>query len=95
MASAITSTVKDSVSGGSGVPPQPGRSGMTRSLRVVADASSAAVVVGRQVIANPDLVHRWRENLPLNEPNPLTFYGEGATGYTDYPALPAVGTIAA
>jgi N-ethylmaleimide reductase len=45
-----------------------------------------AVVVGRAVIANPDLVRRWLENLPLNEPNPLTFYAPDAVGYTDYPA---------
>ena len=65
------------------------------ALAILHDGHADAVVVGRQAIANPDLVHRWRENLPLNEPNPLTFYGEGATGYIDYPALPAVGTIAA
>ncbi len=45
------------------------------------------VAVGRQAIANPDLLRRWRDNHPLNEPNPQTFYGPGAEGYTDYPAL--------
>lgn len=44
-----------------------------------------AVVVGRPAIANPDLVRRWRDGLPLNEPDPSTFYSEGAKGYTDYP----------
>lgn len=44
-----------------------------------------AVVVGRPAIANPDLVRRWREDLPLNEPNQATFYTEGPTGYIDYP----------
>ncbi|WP_404287608.1 alkene reductase [Glutamicibacter arilaitensis] len=44
-----------------------------------------AVVVGRPAIANPDLVRRWREELPLNEPDASTFYTEGAEGYTDYP----------
>ena len=47
-----------------------------------------AVAVGREFLANPDLVRRWREGAPLNEPNPQTFYGGGAEGYTDYPALP-------
>ncbi len=44
------------------------------------------VAVGRPYLANPDLAHRWREGLELNEPNPATFYGGGAEGYTDYPA---------
>ncbi len=44
-----------------------------------------AVVVGRPAIANPDLARRWREDLPLNEPNYSTFYTEGPAGYIDYP----------
>ena len=48
-----------------------------------------AVAVGRAVIANPDLVERWRTDAELNEPNPDTFYGGDAEGYTDYPALSA------
>jgi N-ethylmaleimide reductase len=53
---------------------------------LVADGHADAVVVGRPAIANPDLVRRWREGLPVNEPDQATFYGEGAEGYTDYPA---------
>ncbi len=44
------------------------------------------VAVGRPYLANPDLERRWREGIPLNEPDPDTFYGGGAEGYTDYPA---------
>jgi N-ethylmaleimide reductase len=44
------------------------------------------VAVGRPFLANPDLPRRWREGLELNEPDPATFYGGGAEGYTDYPA---------
>lgn len=44
-----------------------------------------AVVVGRQLIANPDLVRRWQEDLVLNEPDQDTFYMGGERGYTDYP----------
>ena len=44
------------------------------------------VAVGRPFLANPDLARRWREGIELNEPNPDTFYGGGAEGYTDYPA---------
>jgi N-ethylmaleimide reductase len=53
---------------------------------LIRDGHGDGVVVGRAVIANPDLVRRWLENLPLNEPNPLTFYAPDAVGYTDYPA---------
>ena len=45
------------------------------------------VAFGRPFIANPDLVRRLRENAPLNEPDPNTFYGGAEAGYTDYPAL--------
>lgn len=54
---------------------------------LITDGSAEVVAVGRQVIANPDLVRRWRDDHPLNEPNASTFYGPGAEGYTDYPAL--------
>ncbi|TWO71082.1 alkene reductase [Caenimonas sedimenti] len=45
------------------------------------------VAFGRPYIANPDLVERLRANAPLNTPDRATFYGGGAAGYTDYPAL--------
>ncbi len=45
------------------------------------------VAFGVPYIANPDLVRRFRENAPLNKPDPKTFYGVGPEGYTDYPAL--------
>ena len=45
------------------------------------------VAFGRPFIANPDLTRRLRESAPLNTPDRVTFYGGGATGYTDYPAL--------
>jgi N-ethylmaleimide reductase len=48
------------------------------------------VAFGRPFIANPDLVHRLRVRAPLNVPDRTTFYGGGAHGYTDYPALPAL-----
>ncbi len=47
------------------------------------------VAVGRPFLANPDLADRWRQGAELNEPNPKTFYGGGAEGYTDYPRLSA------
>jgi 2,4-dienoyl-CoA reductase-like NADH-dependent reductase (Old Yellow Enzyme family) len=42
---------------------------------------------GRQFIANPDLVERIRRDGPYNQPDQRTFYGGGAPGYLDYPAL--------
>jgi N-ethylmaleimide reductase len=55
------------------------------AIALVADGQADAVVVGRPAIANPDLVRRWREGLPLNNPDQATFYADGAEGYTDYP----------
>lgn len=46
-----------------------------------------AVAVGRLFLANPDLPRRWQSGAELNEPDGDTFYGGGAEGYTDYPAL--------
>ena len=56
------------------------------AVAIIEDGHADAVVVGRPAIANPDLVRRWREGLPTNEPDPSTFYTDGAEGYTDYPA---------
>ena len=45
--------------------------------------------IGRDFLANPDLVERLRIGAPLNEQRQELFYGGGAEGYTDYPALSA------
>ena len=45
------------------------------------------IAVGRPLIANPDLVERWKTGAPLNPPDMDTFYTPGAKGYTDYPVL--------
>ena len=46
-----------------------------------------AVAFGKQWIANPDLVERFRSKARLNEPRPELFYSHGAEGYVDYPRL--------
>jgi N-ethylmaleimide reductase len=46
-----------------------------------------AVAYGRTFLANPDLPRRLRLGAALNEPDPKTFYGGDAFGYTSYPAL--------
>ncbi len=61
--------------------------GYDKALAEAALAHGADLVAfGRPYIANPDLVRRLRENLPLAQPDKATFYGGGAKGYTDYPA---------
>jgi N-ethylmaleimide reductase len=40
---------------------------------------------GTLFISNPDLVERFKNNWALNSPDPKTFYGGDAKGYTDYP----------
>ncbi|WP_447522586.1 alkene reductase [Salinibacterium sp. NYA9b] len=57
------------------------------ALSLVRDGHAEGVVVGRPALANPDLVYRWQENLPLNTPDAATFYGSGPEGYTDYPTF--------
>jgi N-ethylmaleimide reductase len=55
------------------------------AVAMMTDSLADAVVVGRAVIANPDLVRRWREELEENELDFSTLYAEGTVGYTDYP----------
>ncbi|KAA1373670.1 alkene reductase [Aeromicrobium fastidiosum] len=55
--------------------------------QIVDGGQADLVAVGREFIANPDLAERWRTGAELNEPNPETFYGGDAEGYTDYPTL--------
>jgi N-ethylmaleimide reductase len=54
-------------------------------------AANAAdlIAFGKPFISNPDLVERLKKGAPLNEWDKATFYGGGAKGYTDYPALEA------
>jgi len=47
------------------------------------------VAFGRPLIANPDLVYRMENDLPLQDPDFDTFYTPGEKGYTDYPFAPA------
>jgi 2,4-dienoyl-CoA reductase-like NADH-dependent reductase (Old Yellow Enzyme family) len=53
----------------------------------LAAGNADAVAWGRLFIANPDLPRRFAVQAALNEPVPATFYGAGAAGYTDYPAM--------
>lgn len=55
--------------------------------RRINDGLCDLVSFGRPFISNPDLPERFRQNAPLNEYDPDTFYGGGEHGYTDYPLL--------
>ena len=58
------------------------------SAQAALDAAEAdAVAFGKLIIANPDLVQRFRSGAPFNPPDFATFYGDSGKGYTDYPAL--------
>jgi len=46
-----------------------------------------AVAYGQLMLANPDLVERFKLDANLNEPDPNTFYTQDEKGYTDYPTL--------
>src|SRR5690606_25185853 len=61
--------------------------GYNKQLAEEAVSSGRAdmVAFGKLFIANPDLVRRFKEGLPLNEPQKETFYGGGAQGLIDYP----------
>ncbi len=48
-----------------------------------------AIAFGRFFISNPDLPERVRREAPFTPYNRATFYGGGAEGYTDYPAMQA------
>ena len=66
-----------------------GNMGYTAAEAITAIESGQidAVAFGVSFLANPDLPERFKLGAELNQPNPATFYTQGAVGYTDYPAL--------
>jgi N-ethylmaleimide reductase len=57
----------------------------TQAKAALRDDAADLIAFGTPFLANPDLVRRFRENLPLNAADPLTFHVGGEAGYTDYP----------
>lgn len=55
--------------------------------KIIADGLADLVAFGVPFIANPDLVERFKNDRPLAEANPKTYYTPGREGYTDYPSL--------
>ena len=66
---------------------RPGASAEDRAADVESGLADV-VSLAQMTLANPDLVARLKRGAPLNEPDPSTFYGGDAHGYTDYPTLP-------
>jgi N-ethylmaleimide reductase len=57
------------------------------ATKVLASDAADLIAFGKPFISNPDLVERLKTGAPLNPFDKATFYGGGAKGYTDYPAL--------
>jgi len=60
---------------------------LERANSVLQQGLADLVAFGQLFLANPDLPKRFETRSPLNVPDPATFYGGGAKGYTDYPTL--------
>lgn len=58
---------------------------LKRAQSALRSGAANLVAFGIPFLANPDLVRRYRERLPLAEADPNTFYGGDEIGYTDYP----------
>lgn len=56
-----------------------------RAQTAIDNGDCDLVAFGVPYLANPDLVHRYQSDLPLNEADQATFYGGDEKGYTDYP----------
>ena len=56
-----------------------------RASAALARDEADMVAFGALFIANPDLPLRFARGAPFNKPDPATFYGGDAKGYTDYP----------
>jgi N-ethylmaleimide reductase len=57
------------------------------AAHAVQSGAADAVAFGVHFLSNPDLPRRLELQAPLNPANSKTYYGPGAEGYTDYPAL--------
>jgi len=60
---------------------------LARANAALAADTADMAAFGVLFLANPDLPLRFAKGAPLNPPDPATFYGGDAKGYTDYPFL--------
>ncbi|TCJ11883.1 alkene reductase, partial [Parasulfuritortus cantonensis] len=61
--------------------------GYSAAMAAVESGAADAIAFGRLLIANPDLVERFRRGTPFNPIDFATFYTGEEKGYTDYPFL--------
>ena len=64
-----------------------GASDLPTAQEVVDSSAGDLFAIGRDYLANPDLVERLQAGAALNEQRTALFYGGGPEGYTDYPRL--------
>lgn len=58
-----------------------------RAQAALAAGEADGIAFGRPFLANPDLPHRFANDLPLNDDVMQTWYSQGPEGYVDYPAF--------
>lgn len=58
---------------------------LNTALYALSNKNADLIAFGSAFLANPDLVRRFKEGLPLNSPDHETYYAGGAKGYVDYP----------
>ncbi|MFJ2746372.1 alkene reductase [Streptomyces sp. NPDC087440] len=58
-----------------------------RALPLLDEGAADLLAFGALFLANPDLPARLATEGPYNAPDPATFFGGDAKGFTDYPAL--------
>ena len=58
-----------------------------KSKAILQRGHADMVAIGKPLIANPDLLERFRRGAALNRWDMKTFYAPGPAGYTDYPRL--------
>ncbi|GAA3490188.1 alkene reductase [Streptomyces cremeus] len=58
-----------------------------RALPLLDEGAADVLAFGALFLANPDLPARLATGGPYNAPDPATFFGGDAKGFTDYPAL--------
>lgn len=61
----------------------------TSAQQAISSGAADAIAFGRMLLANPDLVERFRRGAELNQPDYEKLYVGEEKGYTDYPFLPS------
>jgi 2,4-dienoyl-CoA reductase-like NADH-dependent reductase (Old Yellow Enzyme family) len=71
--------------------PLVGNCGYTQETaeKAIAEGHADLIAFGRPFISNPDLVQRFKNNWPLEEPAEMSdwYLPTGAKGYTDFPTF--------